>query len=207
VRALTATTTALLVVVLLAASPARATPAPAAARDTAKLVAKLGVFRRPMRHPRDEVVPFATTLAPADAAIAASADSRLIADTPVLTTWAVIVKGRLRVVTAPKLANFGLTSDSANDGRPASEFLATLSRVTGGFSMGVDTTTVILVADGTTNARVVRADGTTTKLRITRNAIVATTPTHARVFWTDARGRRHDSGDFGHFPVAAPPAS
>ena len=178
-----------------APSPAAA-PAPAP-DPTPLLTARLAIFRTPMIHPQDEVRPIGRTLSAADAELARTRTSRLIADTPHVRIWAALDAGRLRLVSTFKDYDPALGPAPVGGEAPEpawTDFFLLRGSAGGSYRAGRIGTTVLLVADGATRARLLRADGTVRKLKIRRNSIVTRAGQFDRITWRDRAGRPHGSG-------------
>ena len=176
----------------LLVAPGATSAAPAPADQTVTLTARLAIFRAPMRHPQDEILPVTGTLGPDAAALAAARTSRLIADTPQLRTWAALDGGRLRLVTAFKTFNptFGPPPVAGEEPEPAwTEFFLLRGKAGGTYTAGKIHTRVLLVADGARRAMIVHADGSARRLAIRHNAIVVCVRDDDRVTYRDRAGR------------------
>jgi hypothetical protein len=175
------------------------------ARDTAKFVAHLSIFRRPMRHPRDEILPVGRSATAVEAAIAAGRNSRLIADTPTIRVWAVLEHGRLRTVSANTAPGplLGYTFDEPRAKLTWKQFAKT-GTASAGYGTETYAVNVLLLPDGSRDGLMVERDGTRTPLAIRRNAMVAQTKLSYQASWTDARGTRHKTGWGGLCPDQGP---
>jgi hypothetical protein len=175
---------------LAGGSAPAAAPAPDA---TPEITAQLAIFRAPMRHPQDEIRPIGAALSADDAALAAQRSSRLIADTPQVRIWAALDGSGLRLVSAFKRFDpaFGPPPVGGEAPEPPwTDFFLLRGSAGGTYRHGQVGTRVLLVADGARRARLIRADGTSRRLTIRRNAIVARVLPTDRVVWRDASGRR-----------------
>ena len=170
-------------------------PAPAAGPvpdRTPQITAQLAIFRAPMRHPRDEIRPLDGVLTAAEADLAAHRSSRLIADTPRVRIWAALDADGLRLVSAFKRFDPALGPPPVGGEAPEppwTDFFLLRGSAGGTYRDGQVGTRILLVADGARRARLLRADGTSRRLTIRRNAIVTRVGPTDRVVWRDAAGR------------------